>query len=112
MIDNPKCPRCDQIETLKHKLTECQYSSRIWTQTFRTTKRVPGNDLTREIVALSSNDTTALTLHAEITQRLLYLKDDANYLIHPRTFVNAAIKDLIVKENKVNIKNELRDLLG
>ena len=112
MIDNPKCPRCDQIETLKHKLTECQYSTRIWAQTFRTTKRVQGNDPIREILALSANDTTVLTLHAEIIQRILYLKDDANYLIHPKTFVNAAIKDLIVKENKINIKNELRDLLG
>ena len=111
MIDNPNCPRCDEVETLTHKLIECEYVRRIWQRTLEITNRIPEPDMTRLILAIPTIGTTLLTLHAEILQRILYLREDTNYLVHPRVVVNSAIKDLIRKETKTEIKNVLKDLL-
>ena len=34
LIDNPTCTRCDEIETLDHKIIECDYATRIWLEIF------------------------------------------------------------------------------
>ena len=78
---------------------------------FEITNRNQGQDITRSVLAIPSTGLACLTIHAEITQRILYLKDDANYLVHPTTFVKAAIKDLSRKEGNRAIKREIKDLL-
>ena len=111
MIDSPVCPRCDTNETLKHKLIECEYTKRIWEQVNELLNVTPTADPIKDILAIRSTGLTQLTIHSEIILRIVYLKDDLTYLIHPKTFVKTTIKDLIIKEGNRTIKNELRSLL-
>ena len=69
------------------------------------------NDRAKDILAISSYGTARLTLNAEIIQRIQFLRDDTDYLLHPNHFVRMAIKDLIRKEGNLRVKTELEDLL-
>ena len=59
-----------------------------------------------------SQTTLNLTIKAEIIGRILMLKDDQSYLIHPKYVVKLAIGNLIKKERRHELVNELKDLLG
>ena len=111
MIDSPKCPRCDEIETLMHKFCDCDYVRRIWNKAAEVVGTTRNNDQAKDILAISSNGTTNLTLNAEIILRIQYLKDDSDYLIHPNNFVAMALKDLTRKEGNLRTKRDLVDLL-
>ena len=111
MIDSPLCPRCDEIDTLKHKFYECEYAKRIWKQTLELEGLSVSNDAARDILAIGSSGNSRLTLHSEIVLRLQYLKDDSDHLIHPKSLVKIALKDLIRKEGNGKIKTDLQDLL-
>ena len=52
-----------------------------------------------------------LTIKAEILNRLLQLRDDQNYLIHPKNFVINAIRSLSKKEITPELKEKMLDLL-
>ena len=52
-----------------------------------------------------------LTIYAEVLQRILMLKDDENYLLHPRHFAKNAINLLIKREKKTDTKSELKSVL-
>ena len=112
LVESPACPRCDQVETLEHKLVECTYTRKIWTSVRSYTGKNPSDNPINDTFAVNSSDLTELTIHAEIIQRILYLKEDQNYLLHPKTFVKLAIKELTIKEGNSRIKNTLRDLLA
>ena len=112
MVDSPKCPRCDLVETLQHKIYECTYVSRIWNRVFQVTHRTLADDPIKNILAIPSTDLRDLTIHAEIIQRILYLKEDQEYLLHPKAFVELGIKDLIMKEGKADLKTKIKDLLN
>ena len=111
MIDSPKCPRCDEIETLMHKFCDCDYVRRIWNKATEVLGTTSNNDRAKDILAISSYGTARLTLNAEIIQRIQFLRDDTDYLLHPNHFVRMAIKDLIRKEGNLRVKTELEDLL-
>ena len=113
LIDSPDCPRCNQIETLKHKLLECEYTKRIWSEVNKKFPRMSTPDPIRNLVAIPSrdNDLIELTVHAELLQRIMSLPDNQNYLIHPRMMVKLTIKHLVARERKEGIKMKLRDLL-
>ena len=69
------------------------------------------NDAARDILAIGSSGNSRLTLHSEIVLRLQYLKDNSDHLIHPKSLVKIALKDLIRKEGNGKIKTDLQDLL-
>ena len=48
--------------------------------------------------------------NAEIMLRILSLKDDGSFLIHPKHFLKHAINYLMRKERKQNIKNDLKSI--
>ena len=54
---------------------------------------------------------TILTLHAELLLRILYLKDDQNYLVHPKNLVKHCLKYIARCEKKPEIKDEIKSLL-
>ena len=118
LINTNECPRCGQLEDLKHKFLECEYSSRIWrhaTSLCRAISAANYNTLESNTVAMGSNpesNPTILTLNAEILLRISYLRDDQNYLIHPKAFVTNCIKALIRNERKTDIKEGLNSLLA
>ena len=117
MIDSPECPRCGEIENLEHKFINCTYVKRIWDIALSSsrgnlvidpcslprTKAIMGSYLNSEVVVL--------TLNAEILLRLLALKDDDNYLIHPKHFVRNAVSYLTKREKKREVKEGLKSIL-
>ena len=115
LVGDDTCYRCGEREDLKHKLIECPYVERIWRKVLiltNTTNNANGSEIENQILgAFRTCTQTALTLHAEILSRILGLRDDASYLIHPKAFVKNAILYLSKKERKVEIKTELASLL-
>ena len=114
LVNDDICNRCGEREDLKHKLIECPYIKRIWQQV-RSVTRVTNNiinDVENQILgAYKTCGLTTLTLHAEILLRILSLREDASYLVHPRAFVKNTILYLRTKEKKNEIKTELASLL-
>ena len=120
LIDNPGCPRCGLLEDLNHKIFECTYARRIWGKTLESSNRLrltpldlsSDDSFTPEnLLATVDTNPVVLTLHAEICNRILMLKDDAQYLVRPKVFVINAIKHLIKRENRAAIKDSLGVLL-
>ena len=112
------CPRCDLIENLNHKYVECDYVKKIWTQVKAIHSKLTDNSLVttdRERYALgifTSSTKAFMTLAAEILTRITGLKDEANYLIHPRFFVQYCLKSLAIKEKDEKIKNIYYSILN
>ena len=52
-----------------------------------------------------------LTIHSEIINRILYLRDSAEYLLRPKAFVRQTLEYLTRKEKSWEIKRDLEDLL-
>ena len=117
LTNDPLCPRCQNVETLEHKFVTCQYVAKIWERVYAVTNHLTTSDPTLEdptkaiLGAYLSSTTTVLTINAEIMQRIHLLKDDANYLVHPRIFVKQAIIYLLKREKGELIKEELEFIL-
>ena len=113
MINDNTCPRCNEVEDLDHKILSCEYIKRIWQSTADQLKEPPAQDYIKSTFgALLSQSLTDLTIKCEILNRVLSLKDEQSYLVHPRTLVRLAIESVNKKEVKKEIKEDLRDLLA
>ena len=53
-----------------------------------------------------------LSIQAEILQRIMYLKDEANYLMRPKTLVKLAIELFVKRELDKKVKDQLNDLFS
>ena len=106
LIDSNQCPRCGLIEDLLHKFTECDYVSRIWRMAKPYIEKlshgtIPLQDVPKLILGMNQESTpTSITLCAEILLRITYLKDDQNYLFHPKTVVHQVLTNLKTKDKK------------
>ena len=116
LTDSPVCPRCQETETLEHKFIQCNYIKRIWDIVLSSCRKIttgnPSTEPRNKAICggyLTSN-TTIITINAEIMLRILSLKDDESFLIHPKHFVKHAISYLMRKERKQNIKNDLKSI--
>ena len=118
LIDSNQCPRCNQIDTLRHKIFECVYTKKIWEEFFKYDDKLTGTNLINEPIenkvfgALRQANIQYMTLAAEIIQRILYLKDDQNFLIRPINLVQQSIKTCARKERDMNLKEEFYSLLN
>ena len=117
MSDTNTCPRCDEINTLKHKFIECVYIKRIWESAKPKIEKlscpIPGTDYIKTALAAVAGSTLAsMTLTAELLQTILYLKPDPTYLVHPKALVNMAIKNLAIKEGNKTIKGDFIELIN
>ena len=111
MIDNDQCPRCGEAETLVHKFIECDYAKRIWHRVNSLSNQL-SNEAYKAILGCNVEATlTNLTLNAEVLTRLSYLKDDQNYLVHPKTFVNNCLRTIATHESNEKIRGEIKNLL-
>ena len=112
LSDSDKCPRCDQVETLRHKILECDYARRIWHAAIPMLRKLqdtfnPNPEPDKTAIAASVEASTAsMTLTAELLLSILFLKRDQNHLMHPKFVVMRAIKNLAIKEgnNKIKVK--------
>ena len=114
LIDSPLCPRCNQVENLRHKFLDCEYVAKIWREASirfnRTQSLESANDL-MTVPANPSNDLAELMTHAEILLRIIALQDNQNYLLHPKGLIVTCLKDLLKKETKAVVRNKIRALL-
>ena len=118
LIVDANCPRCDQIETLKHKYFECPYVANIWRRTIDITNKLRTSiDQTETIVekalcCTNEPKSIAITIHAEIIARIRQLKDEeANLLLLPKLIVKNSIRSVWRRETNDEIKTELASLL-
>ena len=117
LIDSPNCARCGEVENLEHKFATCNYVNRIWEVALRLTSKLKnGNDtnaeILKEILGVSvGNNSLLLSIHGEILQRILYLKDNSDHLLHPKALVNFALKYVLKNERKAENKTEIASLL-
>ena len=118
LADNNECPRCGEIENLKHKFIECQYVKQIWRHLFLLTNDLTtGNQLNEDRIkacmgALKDGNKAMLTINAEIHTRILYLKPDQNFLLHPKKFIELALRLILRREKEIEVKSSMEDLLG
>ena len=117
LIDSPICPRCDQVDDYDHKIYNCTYVKKIWKETFKLTDKrcnpPRGISVQSKAVGMEiSTDLITLSIHAEIFNRILSLRDEAIYLVRPNVFVKQAVQYLIKREIKTETKRSLTDLLG
>ena len=114
---DPTCPRCLEIETLDHKFISCPYVKKIWEKALTLTRSLTTSDPLLETPAKAilgcyiNSTTTVLTINAEIISRIHLLKDDANYLQHPKHFVRQALIFLLKREKNEDIKDEIKFIL-
>ena len=119
LIDNDRCPRCGEAETLNHKFIECDYVRRIWRYATSLTanlisanqNQLPVDSRSLVLGSFVESTPTILTLHAEILQRILYLREEQNYLVHPKTLVTHCLKLIARSEKRATVRDEIKSLL-
>jgi hypothetical protein len=112
LSDSPLCARCNQLETLRHKIYECDYARRIWNTAFEVLSLDPNTDLLEKIMGAHPEcNPMRLPLHVEILKRIILLREDENFLMHPKAFVKSSLESLILKEKGRQFKMELKSLL-
>ena len=120
LADTDKCPRCDEIEDLKHKVLECQYTKKIWRCAYKYLEKLqglPGQNLNQDhlktaLAANLSSNLASMTYSAELLQTILYLKPDQLYLIHPKVIALRALKNIGIKEGNAKIKELFIEVLN
>ena len=116
LVGDDTCPRCDETESLKHKVVDCHYAKRIWdeakTYLEKLSNRAPLNtDCTKIAIAATLDSSLgSMTLTAEILQTILQLNPEQTYLLHPKHLVRQAINRVRIKESNNKIKRGFIDL--
>ena len=113
--ESAQCARCNEIETLEHKLFNCNYVKEIWESTISRTRKLklsnaPVDSIYEYMGADRYSTKTTLTVHAEILQRILRLKD-TDERMDSKLFVHIALKSLALKEKDENCKRGIESLL-
>ena len=97
LSETPTCPRCEEIETIKHKVFECNYANRIWNETLKITNKLSPNieqepDRIKQVLgAVRGTSPLLITIHAGTLTTIIRLKEDQSYLQHPRNLVQTLL---------------------
>ena len=117
LIADQICPRCGDIERLRHKYLECPYVKEIWRRVLALTDRTRlystnNESLSDRIFCVKEPNVTNLAVHAEIINKIRTFKDEQpNLLTMPSLIARLAIGGLTRKETKTERKRELENLL-
>ena len=109
LIDDPSCPRCGGIETLRHKFLECPYVMAIWSKVLVVTDKIKTSTDTTEPLADRILSTTApnplvITIHAEVIMKIKGLRDDQNFLLRPNVIIKNALN--LIGKREVSDQNK------
>ena len=113
--DDPECDQCGQIDTLEHRLTECQRTLNLIVGLERISKKLRQinfnyedfDTITRLTAAYRDSDVTTVTLHAEVLKHIIFKNDTPENII----IENLIARTLSLESNE-KIKNKLRALLA
>jgi len=116
LVDSPTCSRCDQVETIDHKILECRYASMVAKELLKTTNLLRTNpvDISANITTLMGvvePNESILTIHAEVISRILGLRDTQNYLMRPKCLIRNSIEHLARCEKDAKRKDIFKTLL-
>ena len=105
------------LENLEHKFITCTYVDRIWKGAFTYIDKINQTDQTEDkanliIGMFKGTQPLILSILAEVLQRIMYLSDEANYLLRPKILVKRAIELVAKREQEEEIKNQINDLLS
>jgi len=112
-----RCARCDNIDTLEHRLINCpgteefrQLLTEISAKLYKTTTPQQIDPTNRIMVAHKDCSAAALTLHAEILNKIVLstseLPDD------PRYMIRGMIISLIKRETRSEVITDLQLLIN
>ena len=113
-----KCDRCNEIDTLQHKFIDCQYVKEIWRHLGRLTRTLtPGNqnpvdNIKANLGAAADSSKVMITIHSEVLQRILGLRREQDYLLHPKKIIELSLKLIERRERSDSIKTEISSLLS
>ncbi len=101
LVNTNKCPRCDEIDSPKHMLTDCMHARRVWDILMR---KIPkGASYTILQYAIGINDSKSiLMLRAEILKYLMHYRE-----LDPEEVIFKSIAYLKVVQSKDRIIAEL-----
>ena len=116
LIESPNCVRCGEIETLEHKIYECDYVKRIWKEICSYTDKfrldnVRLNDLETILVAHKDVNTASLTAHCETLQRILGMKEADNFLLHPKFLAKSIMQYIIRTDRDKEVVSMLKSVI-
>ena len=109
LSDTPQCEHCQDIETVNHRIYECNYAKNLWQEVGVLTGT---NSLAIEMIvgAYADCSKAMLTIHAELILRLIRSPNLTQ--INAATFVRTLIKTLSKREQEIKVKRELDHLLN
>lgn len=113
--DSPLCDRCNETDTLEHRLNECRKVEEITRLLTGKTNRL-GNLNERNVLEMRENllatykdaDLATLTIHAEIVRIVCSTSDLGN----PGQIIKRSVETIIAKESNNEVKRELKSLFG
>ena len=113
LTENDECPRCRRSESLDHLLSDCWYSSIIWSKIAalykKTDVRRQNYDRGLSFAVGAKLSKAKIKLHLELIRRLCN-KDRPNIL--PRTLITHSLDYLIICDNEhYKYYKKLRDAL-
>lgn len=118
MEPSNECPRCNQVEDLTHKFIGCSYAAKIWEQVKKIDRKLISDHPTINTVsaryilgAFTNSNKAFVTLAAEILGKIMGLRDEENFLIHPKFFVRNSIKALSIKEKDAKLRELYSEIL-
>jgi hypothetical protein len=114
LTDSPNCDRCQELDTLEHRLKNCSATSPLvaalieLTNKCRTTIEDNEDELNKILMANKSESIGALALHAEIIGLIISKK---NIPMEVTPYLTRLVEALVRKEGNTRIKNEIKALL-
>ena len=114
--DNPFCERCQELDTINHRLVECQPIKNLWDALTESTNRLDilrnlNHDTIRNAIgAISKSSTALLTINCELLTNVM--RKDFLATRNPHNFISNLIKSVLRKENNEKVKRDLISLLG
>ena len=110
LSDNPLCETCGEIETIDHKIIECDYANNLWQALARLTgETINQIDCNYVTGSYGEPSKALLTIHAEIIGLLIRNRRIPN--VNPGEYIRKIILNLTKKE-KGSIKTELENFIA
>jgi hypothetical protein len=113
--EDPYCDRCNEIDTLEHRLSTCSATRELVSNMLRITNKVrisvPANEdvLNSILMANNSDSMGALTIHTEVIGTLI---SDKTIPLDTELYLNRLGQMLIRKEGNTQVKEELKTLFN
>jgi hypothetical protein len=115
--DTPFCEYCNELETVNHKIFECQPVKDLWTHVIENSSKLdvqiaPSDTLIKKIVgSISVTNVAMLTLHSEVIMKIMSKDFVCPLGDNRKTLVKNIIRAITIKESKSKIRDELYSLL-